>query len=54
MLHKFAVPGSAVDHVPFRLEGRMDLGVGGEGIIGRRVSFMQGRRVLGEGIIGWN
>lgn len=54
VLHRFAVPGSAVDHVPFSLGRRLDLGVGGEGIIGRRVSFLQGREVIGEGIIGWN
>lgn len=54
VLHRFAVPGSAIDRVPFSLERRLDLGVGGEGIIGRRVSFLQGRCVLGEGIIGWN
>jgi hypothetical protein len=30
------------------------LGVGGDGVIGRRVSFVHQQTVLGEGILGWN
>ncbi|KAA8896053.1 hypothetical protein FN846DRAFT_296942 [Sphaerosporella brunnea] len=36
------------------LDRRLDLGVGGDGIIGRTVSVVKGGIVLGEGIIGWN
>jgi hypothetical protein len=35
---------------------RLDLGVGGNGVVGRTVSILdnQSRRILGEGIIGWS
>ncbi|OCT48980.1 hypothetical protein CLCR_05038 [Cladophialophora carrionii] len=35
---------------------RLDLGVGGEGVVGRTVSIMDRRsgKILGEGIIGWS
>jgi hypothetical protein len=37
------------------LDRRLELGVGGDGIIGRTVSVVgKGGVVLGEGIIGWN
>ncbi|CCX17436.1 hypothetical protein FPQ18DRAFT_332510 [Pyronema domesticum] len=36
------------------LERRLDLGVGGKGIIGRAVSIVAGGAVLGQGIVGWN
>jgi hypothetical protein len=33
---------------------RLQLGVGGDGVVGRRVSVLdQSRTVVGEGIIGW-
>jgi hypothetical protein len=43
----------------FQLPTRLDLGVGGDGVVGRRVSLvrktgMGGSRVLRQGIIGWN
>ncbi|KAK6508868.1 hypothetical protein TWF481_003635 [Arthrobotrys musiformis] len=51
-------------HIPFdlyedqmyeiSLPARLDLGVGGEGIIGRKMSLMNSRQVIAEGIIGWN
>ncbi|CZT17763.1 uncharacterized protein RCC_03600 [Ramularia collo-cygni] len=55
ILHTFKVPGNTIDQVSFCLGKELDLGVGGdEGVIGRRVSFLQGGRVLGEGVMGWN
>ena len=35
---------------------RLNLGVGGEGIVGRTVSVLDSRskRILGEGVIGWS
>ena len=35
---------------------RLDLGVGGEGVVGRTVSILdsRSRKILGEGIIGWS
>lgn len=40
--------------MPFSLERTFDLGVGGDGVIGRRVSLVGREGVLGEGILGWN
>jgi hypothetical protein len=54
VLHRFAVPQVACNGHAFSLEHSLDLGVGGDGIIGRRVSFVNHQTVLGEGIIGWN
>ena len=54
VLHRFAVPQVACDGHAFSLDHKLDLGVGGDGIIGRRVSFVNQHTVLGEGIIGWN
>jgi len=36
------------------LDRRLDLDVGGDGIIGRSVSVVRKGVVLGEGIVGWN
>jgi hypothetical protein len=37
------------------LDRQLDLGVGGEGIIGRTVSVVSAAgEVLGEGVVGWN
>jgi len=35
---------------------RLNLGVGGNGVVGRTVSILDGRsgKVVGEGIIGWS
>ncbi|SMR53114.1 unnamed protein product [Zymoseptoria tritici ST99CH_1A5] len=54
ILHMIPLPHSIQPDVPFDLGRRLDLGVGGEGIIGRRVSFVTGGRVVGEGVMGWN
>jgi predicted NAD/FAD-dependent oxidoreductase len=54
ILHRFAVPQTAHQGNAFDLNQRLDLGVGGDGVIGRRVSFVNEQTVLGEGIIGWN
>ena len=54
ILHRFALPAVARDSVPFLLASPLDLGVGGDGVIGRRVSFVQDRALVGQGIIGFN
>ncbi|KAK6535866.1 hypothetical protein TWF281_000116 [Arthrobotrys megalospora] len=36
------------------LPARLDLGVGGQGVIGRKMTLMNSRQVIAEGIIGWN
>ncbi|KAF3317400.1 hypothetical protein TWF173_011054 [Orbilia oligospora] len=51
-------------YIPFNIYGeqacemslpaRLDLGVGGQGVIGRKMSLMNSRQVIAEGIIGWN
>ncbi|KAF7189378.1 hypothetical protein HII31_09356 [Pseudocercospora fuligena] len=49
VLHRFQVTNNEQFLAP-----RMDLGVGGDGIIGRRVSLIQNQILVGQGIIGWN
>ncbi|EME79400.1 uncharacterized protein MYCFIDRAFT_212209 [Pseudocercospora fijiensis CIRAD86] len=48
VLHEFQVTKDEF------LAPRMDLGVGGDGVIGRRVSLIQNQILVGQGIIGWN
>ncbi|KXS93453.1 hypothetical protein AC579_1414 [Pseudocercospora musae] len=48
VLHRFQVTKNEF------LAPRMHLGVGGDGIIGRRVSLIQNQILVGQGIIGWN
>lgn len=52
VLHSFLVDTSASS----RIDQRLNLGVGGDGIVGRTVSIWDGQsnRVLGEGVIGWS
>nr|POE77520.1 hypothetical protein CFP56_09167 [Quercus suber] len=52
ILHLITVPVSSQTGALFRLPRRLDLSVGEQGVIGRRVSYVQGRNVLGQGIIG--
>ncbi|KAI4816116.1 hypothetical protein E4T44_10627 [Aureobasidium sp. EXF-8845] len=52
ILHAF--PLSAFTTESFSLPRKLDLGVGGEGIIGRRVGLVRQTQVLRQGIIGWN
>ncbi|KAF1350095.1 hypothetical protein BDV97DRAFT_353212 [Delphinella strobiligena] len=63
ILHSFQVAPKAYSsqsnsHDSFQLPLKLDLGVGGDGIIGRRVSLVRrtsmGADVLRQGIIGWN
>ena len=63
VLHSFSLGSSPFDRIHgsdrFRLPAKLDLGVGGDGVIGRRVSLVRrtgadGARVLRQGIIGWN
>ncbi|CAD0091997.1 unnamed protein product, partial [Aureobasidium vineae] len=52
ILHDF--PLSTFTTQSFSLPHKLDLGVGGEGIIGRRVGLVRQAQVLRQGIIGWN
>ena len=36
------------------LDTRLDLYVGGKGVVGRMVSVLNGKEKLGDGVIGWN
>lgn len=54
ILHRIALPKDVKFGTAFDLNARLDLGVGGDGIIGRRVSLIGDERVIGEGIMGWN
>ena len=36
------------------LDRRLDLVVGGQGVIGRMMSVFSGREKIGDGVIGWN
>ncbi|KAK5171916.1 uncharacterized protein LTR77_003553 [Saxophila tyrrhenica] len=54
ILHRITLPKSFKAGTPFLLHSKLDLGVGGDGIIGRRVSLLTGGGVLGEGIAGFN
>lgn len=61
-LHDFSLAGSRkgyeAGYEEFQIPLRFDLGVGGNGIIGRRISFYQESsppsRLFWQGIIGWN
>ena len=52
VLHAF--PLSTFTTQSFSLPRKLDLGVGGEGIIGRRVGLVRQTQLLRQGIIGWN
>ena len=54
MLCSFPLSPTSPDGIPFALAQRLDLAVGDEGVIGRRVVLWEGQIVVGEGIIGWN
>ena len=46
------IKGHATHEV--ELDTRLDLFVGGKGVVGRMVSVLNGKEKLGDGIIGWN
>ena len=46
------IKGHAAHEV--ELDTRLDLFVGGKGVVGRMVSVLNGKEKLGDGIIGWN
>ena len=51
VMHAFPVSGCEMSSAGARL----NLGVGGDGVVGRTVSIVDSRRrVLGEGVIGWS
>lgn len=54
VLHRFAIPPQSIPGAAFHLNAKLNLGVGGDGIIGRRVSLLHGQVVAAEGVIGWN
>ncbi|WPH02089.1 Hypothetical protein R9X50_00494400 [Acrodontium crateriforme] len=56
ILHSIAVPRSATsgETTSFALSEPLNLSAGADGVIGRRISFVSGRTVIGQGIIGWN
>ncbi|KAF2151935.1 hypothetical protein K461DRAFT_279451 [Myriangium duriaei CBS 260.36] len=55
-LHTFTLPCTDVGN--FKLPFAMNLSVGGDGIIGRRISMVhqgpEGQTIVRHGIIGWN
>lgn len=38
----------------FNLNSRLNLGVGGDGVIGRKVSLICSNILIAQGIMGWN
>ncbi|KAK3680537.1 hypothetical protein LTR37_021189 [Vermiconidia calcicola] len=54
ILHRIIVPKALKPGAGFSLQTKLDLGVGGDGIIGRRVTLLGGYVLLGQGIFGWN
>ena len=54
ILHRMTLPRSLEIGESVLLPEKLTLGVGGEGIIGRRVSLLDGDVVLGHGIAGFN
>lgn len=53
ILHAFPLEMTTREQ-PFSLPRKLDLGVGGEGVIGRRVGLVRQAQVLRQGIIGYN
>ncbi|KIV84986.1 hypothetical protein PV11_00729 [Exophiala sideris] len=53
IIHSFLIDVAAKSKTG---DQRLNLGVGGDGIVGRTVSVLDGRsmRILGEGVIGWS
>ncbi|KAF4121887.1 hypothetical protein GMORB2_1727 [Geosmithia morbida] len=60
LFRQFAFPAAmSKDHVEFELDSPLAVGVGGEGIIGRRVSLCSGpvaseENTVAQGIVGFN
>lgn len=54
VLHQFIVPESMMTGRSFPLSNKLNLSVGGDGVIGHRASFVRDGTTLAEGIIGWN
>ncbi|KAF3940803.1 hypothetical protein ABW19_dt0201209 [Dactylella cylindrospora] len=46
--------GAEAEECEIFLTSKLDLGVGGRGVIGRKMSLMNSRQVIAQGIIGWN
>ncbi|RMZ78077.1 hypothetical protein DV737_g4045, partial [Chaetothyriales sp. CBS 132003] len=56
VLHSFAIsPGAAGDDESCLVGRRLNLGVGGDGVVGRTVSLIDEQKqvLLGQGVIGW-
>ncbi|KAM7202549.1 hypothetical protein V8F20_004338 [Naviculisporaceae sp. PSN 640] len=57
ILEQFSLPSplsSTTHELATQLESPLSLDVGGDGIIGRRVTIHQGKRHLADGIVGFN
>lgn len=54
ILHRIKIPDGSLIGASFPIKSKLDLGVGGNGIIGRRVSLVMDEVVVGQGIIGYN
>lgn len=59
VMHRIPVPppdlmSSVGDDLTFPLTKSLSLEVGELGVIGRRISFVHDRKLLGQGVIGWN
>lgn len=54
ILHRIRLPSNATTGAPFAIGRDLNLAVGRDGVIGRRVSLLSGGRVIRVGIIGWN
>ncbi|PNS14263.1 hypothetical protein CAC42_6776 [Sphaceloma murrayae] len=60
ILHNFSLPtfSDQAEHSSIRLPVSLNLGVGGDGIVGRRIQVRHrgpnGESIVRQGIIGWN
>ena len=54
VMHRISIPRLVRTSELFPVDSRLELGVGGAGIVGRRVSLLRGQNVIGRGIMGWN
>lgn len=53
-LHAVRLRHSSNGNNDMELGERLELGVGGSGVIGRTLSVMRGGEEVGNGVIGWN
>ena len=53
-LHAVRLRHSSDGNNDMQLGERLELGVGGSGVVGRTLSIMRGGKGVGNGVIGWN